>query len=263
MQVEISDITPEMAGKLLAANTRNRRIRPTVVEAYKRDMVNGNWPANGDSIKVAVTGEVIDGQHRLTAAFEADFTLRSIVLITGLPLEAQDTTDIGVGRTSADQLTLRGIGNSNLLASVGRRVWQWETGNIKFQSRPTPTKPELLAFVMELPRLQRSAEIGARVNQSFRAANATVTGTVHHIFTAIDPATSAEFFGHLETGAGLDEFHPVLTLRNRLMRDRDNSKKMPFHVQAAYYIKAWNALRADEPLSTILMTAENHMPRPQ
>lgn len=80
----VIDVTPELARVWLRANTRNRNTRERAVTEYARDMVAGHWNLNGEAIKFAYDGSLLDGQHRLRAVIEADATVQMLVVV-GLP----------------------------------------------------------------------------------------------------------------------------------------------------------------------------------
>jgi len=76
-------ITPEMAEKLLENNSHNRKLNIRRLNKFKRDIINGMWLYNGESIIVSKTGKLIDGQHRLVAVVE-----------TGIPIETNLVDDV-------------------------------------------------------------------------------------------------------------------------------------------------------------------------
>lgn len=261
MKIDIVNVGPDEAKAYLGANTHNRNMNLKMVAAYARDMKSGAWKANGETVKICEDGRVLDGQHRFAAIVMAGITLELIV-ISDLPAESQETMDLGRKRTAADALVLRGETNTNVLASVARRVCMWESGNQRFTNNPQPTAAEIIDTLERFPSIRRSADVGTGTNHSYRAANATVTGTAHHILHHVDQDAAAEFFAMLRTGAKLDVDHPVLTLRNRLQRDRDISKSVPFYVNVAYYLRAWNAYRKGQTLTQIIQTADSLIPKP-
>lgn len=261
MKVSIIDVSPEQAAAWLKSNTRNRNLNARLVADYARQMADGRWHLNGEAVKISEDGVLLDGQHRLAAIVASGFSIEMLV-VEGLPSETQDTMDSGRKRTVADVFSINGEGNANVLASVARRAWMWDRGNHKFSNLGSPSAGELSETLERYPSLRRSAEIGVRINSSFRPASATVTGTAHHILTMVSEGDAAEFFARLETGASLKSGHPVLTLRERLVRDRLGVKKVPFHLGVALYVRAWNAVREDRDLMKIQHTAEEPMVLP-
>jgi len=254
-------VTPELAARFLEANTHNRKLSEDRVRDYARDMLAGHWPYNGETIKVAEDGTIIDGQHRL-AAIVLSNAMVEMEVITGLPMEVQATVDTGRRRSVGDTLTLQGEQYSRNLAAITAKVWQWDNKNYRFSTRPSPTAAEALETLEKYPSLRRSAELGHRVALSFRPARASVLGTAHHLFLQIDPDATALFMAQLETGADLAHGHPVLALRNRFTQDRLQQRAVPFHVGVGCCIRAWNATRAGESLTIIKMTADATMPKP-
>lgn len=256
-------VTPHIAAEWLRLNRRNRNLNARLVSDYARDMANGKWVFNGEAIKRAMDGTLLDGQHRLAAIVESGIALE-VLVVEGLDASAQDTMDSGRKRTTADVLAINGETNVNVLASVARRVWLWDTGNLKFISSQRPSTAELKDVLAKYPSLRRSADIGVRTNHAYRPASATVTGTVHHLVSQVPDAEAdvAEFFARMASGADLSEGHPILTLRNRMMRDRTSAKNVPFHQGVGLYFRAWNAYREGRSLISIMHTAEEPMIKP-
>jgi hypothetical protein len=261
-QVDIMAVTPELAAKWLKQNTHNRSLRKRAVSDYARDMAAGQWRLNGEAIKFAADGTLLDGQHRLLAVIEAD-TVIPLMVVTGLAVETQETMDAGRKRTAADAFSLRGESHATVLASVLKRVWMWDQGDYKFGQNYTPTTAECAALLEERPAIYRSVEIAVRVHQTFRYIPQSVVGTAHHVLSRIDVNEAVWFFCRVGDGADLSANHPVLTLRNRVMTDRAESRKVPDYRYMAYLMRAWNAVREDRPLSRIQQASDAPMPLPK
>lgn len=262
MKAEVMIVTPGMASTWLENNPRNRNLNVKTVADLARAMSAGEWALNGEAVKLSSRDELLDGQHRLAAIVQSGMPV-SMLVVTGLDPWTQDTMDTGRKRTTADVMAIRGEANTNVLSAVAKRAWMWEQGNHKFANYSTPSTLELLETLERFPTLRRSAEVGIRVNHSYRAAGASVTGTAHHILHRVDEGDAAEFFARMATGAGLEpEEHPILTLRKRLQRDRDQNKKHVFHVGVGLYIRAWNAYREERTLTQLIQPPEANMPMP-
>lgn len=261
MQAQFVDVTPALAEKWLRQNTHNRNIREKAVLAYARDMEAGHWAENGEAIKFAADGTLLDGQHRLNALALAGVTVRMLV-ITGLANAAQETMDAGSRRNTADAFGLRGETNATILASVTRRVWMWDQGDYRFTGA-APTTAEAAELLGQRPDLRRSADIAARVHGSFKCLPQSITGTAHHLFTRIDGNATVWFFQRLADGAELPAGHPVLTLRTRAMTEAADRRKTPADRQMAYLIRTWNAVREGRSLARILQDADAPMPMPK
>lgn len=261
MQCQIVEVTPELAEKWLKQNTRNRRIRDRVAIAYARDMEAGRWAENGEAIKFAADGTLLDGQHRLNAIVLAGVTVTMLV-ITGLANATQETMDAGSKRTTSDAFSLRGETNFSILSSVAKRVWMWDQGDFRFTGA-APTTAECAALLEERPDLRRSADIGARVRQSFKPLPPSITGTAHHLFTRLDANEAVWFFQRVADGAELPKGHPVLTLRARAVADAAEQRNNRADRHMAYLIRTWNAVREGRPLTRIIQAPDAPMPLPR
>jgi hypothetical protein len=68
LEAAIVDVTPEIAEEWLTKNhPSNRKIAKGQVEAFAHDMSTGNWKLTHQAIAFDITGQLIDGQHRLMA----------------------------------------------------------------------------------------------------------------------------------------------------------------------------------------------------
>jgi len=68
----IIQIDPKTAEEILAdRNKGNRPPKPNKVQQFVADMENNRWGLTGDTIKFGTDGRLLDGQNRLSAAFEA------------------------------------------------------------------------------------------------------------------------------------------------------------------------------------------------
>src|SRR5262245_875204 len=73
-------VTPELATRLLEANGDNRPLTQSHVERIARQIRQGKWQFNGDTIKIASNEDVLDGQHRLWAIIEAQTAVESLIV---------------------------------------------------------------------------------------------------------------------------------------------------------------------------------------
>lgn len=243
----IVKVTPELAEKWLANNTHNRRVRESAVFGYARDMEAGRWAENGESIKFAADGTLLDGQHRLAAISLAKVTLPMLV-VTGLETTAQETMDDGRKRTLADALTLRGESNAVATAAIIRRAHMWTQGVYRNVGAKPPTNQESLSFFEQHPELRRSAQIAVQVRTAIPLPG-SVAGLTHWLFSRLDSGDAAEFFHLLISGAIVPETHPVLILRKRIQAEADKAGRVPEDFLLAFVIKAWNAYRDGEQLT--------------
>lgn len=251
----IVDISPTLAQMFLAKNARNRPTQPARVAAIARDMLTGRWDFNGESIKVATDGTLLDGQHRLLACVQSGVTFRTVV-VTGLPVDAQDTVDLGKARTASDQTAMAGYRHSSTVAAVARRGLMWDTGARDF-SHSVVTVPEVMAYLRDHPGVIDSAAVGARMVGRSNGVHcqASTIGTAHWITSRIDPVTAEAFFDGLGTGANLPVGSPMLALRERFATiARTPGHVLTCNLGMALLLRAWNAYRDGRPLARLLVT---------
>ncbi|MFD3336106.1 hypothetical protein ACFWV1_26180 [Streptomyces sp. NPDC058700] len=255
-------ITPHLATELLKRNTRNRSLRDRAVGDYARDMTAGNWVINGEAIKLATNGDVLDGQHRLHAIVKANLSTDMFVVI-GLDPETQETMDSGRKRSTGDALSLRSEENALSLAAITRRVWAWQQGDRRFKGRYTPTTAEVLTLLAKHPEIRRSTEIAARTRSSFPHIPQSVVGTAHFLFNAIDPGECAWFFQRLADGAELPLGHPILALRTRVTSERRDGDRMAEDRYLSYLVRTWNAVRDGRELARLTHKPGSDIPTPK
>lgn len=236
-------VTPEYASQLLSYNSHNRPLRPKGVEKYVHDMKAGRWQENGDAIRVADDGVLLDGQHRLLALTEAGVSLWMLV-VTGLPPEAQETVDGGMRRGFPDALRLRGTPYWEGVATVTRRVHMWNLGVYKHQAerRMAVSNYELFDTLFDNPDIFDSAKrvYSEKKKRDIKIYPSTL-GVLHWVFTRLDKDDATYFFDKLFSGADLSEVDPIHVLRRNLIAAQ--ARQLDRDLETALVIKAWNAYR--------------------
>lgn len=97
-----------MATKLLERNKLNRPLSQVHVNRIAKQIESGKWCINGDTIKIAVTEDVLDGQHRLWAVIEANKAIETYI-VYGIERDAFSTIDtLRRPRSGGDVLALAG-----------------------------------------------------------------------------------------------------------------------------------------------------------
>lgn len=245
-------VNSEMARKWLRLNMPgNRPISESRVKQYARDMKNGKWQENGDTIKFSDTGELIDGQKRLTACVECGIGFWSLVAY-GVKREAFITIDRNQARSTGQLLHLTaGIGDYNNISSALRWLTGWRDGIVLNHSRPT--SGEIAEMLAAHPGIVDSAAQAARCIRRFRAGPAGLVAFCHYLFTRQDATLAELFFDSLATGAGLRESDPVHRLRERIIASSASaSKRIEPYELIALFFKSWLAEREQRTIITAL-----------
>ncbi|MEU9670354.1 hypothetical protein AB0E25_33235 [Streptomyces bobili] len=261
-RADVLTVTPDLAKEWLDRNVHNRPIRKNKVVNYARDMQAGNWALNGEAVKFAVDGVLLDGQHRLLAIVAAGIPVQMLV-VTGLANNTQTTMDSGVKRTTGDAFSLEGQKNSQMLAAILKKAWMWEQGDHKFNASYTPTTAECAALLRQHPEIHRSLEVAIHVRGTFRAMPPSVTGVGHYILSKVAPDEAPWFFARVGDGAVSEPGHPILALRARVTNEALTGTSVHQHQRLAYLIRAWNAVRDGRPLARIQQGPKDPMPLPK
>lgn len=265
--IVVDDVVAEA---LLVYNTMNRNMSPSNVDALGRSMLNGKWYFNGISSTLPCSNTAImDKQHTLYAVIEAFRAGRErgtpvkpilMIPVIGLDPEAFASIDNGKGRSTKDTLTAsERVGlialdevppesMSNALRVTAQYANMTEVladdhplylPNNRARI-PNDRVVSLLRHVPELAdSLQYCVDIGVTARKSLVGMG--VLATLHMLITQVQSETAAnQFIRALEFGVKLDEDSPVHRLREQLIRDRNNKKRLEGIDLLAACCRTWN-----------------------
>ncbi len=221
----IMNVTPEMASQMLEKNSNNRNVSQRSLNHYIRQIREGQWEFNGDTIRFRKDGVLMDGQHRLLSIVETEKTMEC-VLITGIRKEAMATIDTGKGRTVADHLKLEGKFNASNFPAISAAIsviFRFQKGKYT-ETKDRLTGAEAISFLEQNPGLLRSAEATANPDL-WRLTTPSIAISCHYLFSKIDRFKAEEFFMRLKTGVNLGQGSPILKLRTELQGMRDATKR--------------------------------------
>lgn len=245
-KTEIVTITPQVAEEPLKQNTKNRPISETNYKKILESMKSGEWELNGESIKIAKTGRVLDGQHRLKASADSGVTFTTLI-VYGLEDDSQNTIGTGAARSTAHILGMNGYTNVTNLSAIVTAIIRSERWNIRVAVRGAGTQPVTAKQVLD--RLESEPELVNLMNWAIRNRTrmgipVRTLGLLNYIFSNINKEDADYFFDKLATGGNLKDGDPILTLRNTLasLNVSQRNKVSAVYV-AALVIKAWNKFR--------------------
>lgn len=118
IRTEIQTITPELAHEYLTKNTRNRNISRVVVKKIKDDIEHDRWELTHQGVAFYESGELADGQTRLTAIEECGKPVDMLVTF-GIPVKAGAVIDKHRARSDADSIKLGGLSDWITAAEIG------------------------------------------------------------------------------------------------------------------------------------------------
>lgn len=239
---EIVDVDPRLAEEWLGKNAHNRDLRNRDVTRYATAMERDEWTMNGDAIRFDVNGNLMDGQHRLWAVIESGKTVTMLV-IRGLPVESQETMDVGVRRSLRDALRLRGESNHTRLAASVSYHWKWTEGTVRIASS-RPSIQQAIAHLNKHPELRNAPNATNKLLRRIRMSSAMIDAVWYEL-RALDADATDVFFETLATGVALQQHDPRLVLRAWLERQSftQAGSRASALVTHAMILKAWNMWR--------------------
>lgn len=244
----VAELTPAVASVLLTLNQANRKVSKVSVAKYARDIANGNWSLNGQTVVVSDDGSLNDGQHRCLAVIDAEQSV-PVVFVFGAERESRFTLDQGKGRMAGDFLGMNGYTDPLALSAAAKYIWQHrELGRLSTQSMHSPTKTEIQALVEQHPDIANSlAAIPRKGCDS--VGGRSLLAFCHWVFSRSADTVSADaFMRALVEGVNLGPRNPILYARNRLMAERG---RMQPNERAELIFRAWNCHRRGETPRTL------------
>lgn len=249
IKTDVITVTPNTARKLLEQNTGNRKVSQANLNKVKAAISRGDWALNGEAIKIAKTGRILDGQHRLHACIELDTPIETLI-VYGLDDDTQDTMDTGKARTVADVLAISGYKNAVPLAAATIAIIRAEKWGIRAavaagSSSYTITAKQALERLTEEPSLAELPTIVSPVKKI--GIPGKTAGLIYYICSGISQEDADDFFSKLASGEGLDRGNPILALRNQVINIKQETRgQVNQQIVAALMIKAWNKYRTGE-----------------
>lgn len=264
ISTEVVKVTPAMATAFLdeKVNCQNRTIDPNRVKRYAADMRSKNWTFTGDPIVFSEKGKLVEGQHRCAAIVSSGCTI-DVLIVRGVKDEAMLNAGEGKSRSFSDYLKIKGVQNYRSVATVTRRLVEYESQAIwKSSGGNTRTSNAMLykcfsancddiceaSHELNLENgLYISGILGGRGN----------AGLVRIMTMRREEAAAIDFWIYLGTGIArrasgrsIGSTSAPHVLREKIQKNdvkvRDRYSLTPT-IRLAWAIKAWNLFLANKP----------------
>lgn len=250
-------IGPKKAMEYLKRNVANRPLSRKKWGQYAEAMAAGQWKLNGDCIRFNGNGDLIDGQHRLTACFESGITIETYV-VRGLDHSAFDTIDQGKLRTISDIFARQGRSHYTTLAACVRWLHVYDNGNFV---RNKPLRPDEANEIVE-----RNPSIHDAVHAACSVKKEKLIAPGMLAFLILECGRKAadeslKFWTSVMTGDGCERGTSSRLLRSRLIQDLGSKAKLPAGEKLAIAMKAWNAHRAGTQIRCLKWASDESFPR--
>lgn len=257
--VDIETITPEIAEDILKNNKKNRPLKEDHVRFYQREMSGNKWIFNGESIKICEDGNLMDGQHRLSAIIKSGLT-QDCVVVRNLVKEAFSTIDTGRKRHARDILAIEGYQYYMELASAAKIIKilnvnvTMPQGAFKKSSRDISID-ETVEVVKNDPQVYECLLYSMRFfPELIQTVGKTIVHALFYLFSKKDKELALEMFTLLNSRAIGNPNSVLLQCSNLLIihrREQKTHRAFDMGYRICLLIRTWNLLRngvADERL---------------
>ena len=256
MRTSVERITPGMAKVMLGSNTNNRMLRKPRVRHYAEQMKRGQWQSTGESIKFAVDGTLLDGQHRLQAIIESNIPV-DMLIVRDLDLSTFKVIDSGLTRSPGDALQIAGVSFASHKASAARMLIAIESGigcENEAHTSELITKTDITDYIINNRELMEAAHSAARKVYKTCRGSLAAWMTLYVMIARKHSQVDAELFlESVSSGINMDAGDPRLALRTWAIRRSATTTKRAEHIQA--YTRAWNAYHKGEEMHVLRLPA--------
>lgn len=228
-------ITPERAQILLLNNEGNRRVRSANLAKIMRDIADGRFEVNGESIIVCKDGSMNDGQHRSFGVLLTGKTIETVVSY-GVTKRSMRTVDIGDKRQAKDRLAVAGIADYVRLSAIAAFAFETYNGRA-----PTPSEVDDY-FHDNREKIEQAA---AAAGTPVKGAGPSVCGVaaLHLMAVGYGADDINEFFRKVRNGEDMKRGNPALLLHRALFNSEHKIKLSRENWLRAFvhHFVVWNA----------------------
>ena len=119
--VRVEKITPDIARKYLMRRKSNqRKISASALNKYMSDLKAGQWELNGEALVFNKAGELLNGNHRLTAVIKSQVSLLTLV-VYGID-ESVSIFDVPKKRSPKDTLQMNDIDLAPVALTAAKNI---------------------------------------------------------------------------------------------------------------------------------------------
>jgi hypothetical protein len=268
IEIYLTEITPQIAKQFLNVNAEGQRnINSDVTARYAEDMASGSWLFSGAAVLFSDKGELIDGQHRLTAIVDSGLPQLTLV-VAGLNQSVLHAIDAGRKKTYGQLLAMKyERPSADAQAATIRAYWYWTIGNYGGRAVPRrpvpsehanalPTNSQLEAARIEVETrlgitFTQAAQVAQQATLRMRGVTGTVWALVWVLLTEYDIDLRERFFHELlvaPVSPAAD--YPINALKNRLGRVRE-AGELDRTMQLYFILKTFNAWRTGRLIASL------------
>lgn len=260
--MKIERFTPEQMKEILD-RPENHEQQRTISANNVRKLVNeikaGRYELNAQPIIFDRNGILIDGQHRLTAGYEAEQELEFFV-IRGANPKMIRSIDSGRSRTPGDLMKIHNVTNAALVVGTSRLYLTWKTKFDLILKRKYIDKSIMNYHQDEIYEfyVKNKADVEfacSRYKIKSPIVNATGAQVLSFCFLVLhskSKAKSYEFFENYESGVFPKEWLPMATVREQILTSSNGKEKLSANNRISLIFGMWNVMYHGVDLKSIL-----------
>lgn len=243
-------ITPTEAKRMLERTTfRNRPLNQKHVN-YLADLISaGFWKINGDTIKLDVRGNVLDGQHRLHAIIKSQRPITTVV-IRNLKSSVFDAIDTGrMVRSDGNVLSIAGHKNTKTLAATIKTVAAFDqVGHLAFSAGTSNREKHavkaatILDLMAKYKDVRKSVDLVCGLSNTRVFKPSSLVSSIHYIFGKHNDVGRDHFFDRLHQNSFESFTCPARSLYMAYQSEKTYLKMQASQrYRAALWFKAFSA----------------------
>lgn len=222
---EIKAANKPLIDSLLDMNSKNRSVKPRLVEKYCGEILRGKWLVTNQGIGVTEDGVLADGQHRLLAIKKCGYPPVQLLLVCGLSDDVRLVVDQQAKRSMRDILH---FAFDHRVSHIAPAIATVLLRNIEKKPSQDIT-PSVVLECIEKYLDEIEYVVSLPKSKNFFAAP-FLAGFIYSLWDlgqhiekeAIEKRISF-FMNQVETGEMLTKTDPAFHLRNYLVSTKKNS----------------------------------------
>lgn len=232
----------------------NRTINRNRVLFYAKQMKEGKWQLNGETIIFSDHNVLLNGYHRMNAVIEAGLSVEFLV-VRGISEEAFRTIDTGKPRSTGDIYKMSDILNATSVAAIVRKYFMLSSGsstathdNNQPQDKMKVSNADLLDIYYTNPdTFQEFCNYSSCLRKKYNFYAQSEIGGIMcylHLTKGYDKSKIYDFFNEVyqysPSSYPAADFIPAVLLRERLIHAALNKQNLTLRYKQELLAKVWN-----------------------
>lgn len=248
IEVKLTYVTPSIASNYLRFNDKNRKPSNEHVLFLAKQMKEGLFMENGESIVFDSNGILNDGQHRLLAIVKSGESYW-IPVVRGVKPKSMATYDTGRNRSASDVLHLNGFSYSSQISALIKSIDKFSfrkakhsrvNGTSRYESL---TNQQVLDYCsVNYDWLKDIAREVSAINKRSKLSVLAISslGLIAYIIGGEKPSSEVYSFLKNLIGVSVEEGTATSYLYTKLYNAKINKEPLNFYWVLGMSIKAWN-----------------------